>query len=154
VYSFSSGYKSQEIANVMYIEKCEKIDKVISQFCTHRLGRLPGKPKVFLVCLPCKNRVKGIRKTSRFSHKKVESAESPNMTMNRVTAENKDITKSKAGPSSTPLPGFFTFKKEKFHRIEAYRTPFMKIIRIRKPQGLRVSKDLYYAGKMEKKLKA
>lgn len=126
----SSGDKSQEIAKVMYIEKRETIDRVISQFSTHRLERLPGRPKVFLVYLPCKNRVRLITKPSRCGQKKLDSSESPSITMKRVTAANKDINKSKWGPSPIPLPVIFTFKKEKFHRIGASRTSFVKIIRI------------------------
>jgi len=67
------------------------------------------------------------KQAKQFSQKKLKIPKSPNITLTRVTAENKDITKSKAGPSTISLSGFFTFKKEKFHRIEACRNSFGKM---------------------------
>jgi len=55
---------------------------------------------------------KEFQKRLELAQKKLESSDSPNITMKRVTAENKDITKSKAFPSTIPLSGFSTFQKE------------------------------------------
>jgi len=56
------------------------------------------------------------------------------MRMKGVIAGNKDINKSKAGPSTIPLSGFFIFKNERFHRIEACRNSVCENIRIQKSQ--------------------
>jgi len=90
------------------------------------------------------------QRTSRFSRKKLESPGSLNNTMKRETASNKDIAKSQAGPS-IPLSDFFTFKKEKFHRIDACRNSVGENNQNSKIPSLRDSKDSYYAGKMKER---
>jgi len=93
------------------------------------------------VYLPCKNRVKGIQNTSKLTQKKLESPENPNVPLRIVTAEKKDVKKSKAGQSTIPLSAFFTFKNERLHRIGACRNSLCEIIRIRKFQVYKFPKN-------------